>query len=80
VVLVLDDHHLIANDEFHQAVDFLLEHLPDDLHLAIATRGEPPLALGRLRGAGTSSKSAWADLRFTRRGGSTPPRPAWHTS
>ena len=65
VVLVLDDYHLITNREIHEAVDFLLEHLPDSLHLAIATRGEPPLALGRLRVRRELVEVGSPDLRFT---------------
>jgi LuxR family transcriptional regulator, maltose regulon positive regulatory protein len=57
VVLVLDDHRSPTRRSIRR-VGFLLEHLPNGLHVAIATRGEPPLALGRLTGAGTSSESA----------------------
>jgi hypothetical protein len=33
----------------HEGLAFLLEHLPDNLHLVIATRTDPPLPLARLR-------------------------------
>ena len=49
LVLALDDYHVIANPRVHEAVTFLLDHLPDTLELAVATRSEPPLPLGRLR-------------------------------
>src|SRR5207244_166664 len=49
LVLVLDDLHLIADARVHESLAFLLEHLPPAVHLAIATRTDPPLALGRLR-------------------------------
>ena len=37
-VLVLDDYHAIGASAIHEAVAFLLEHLPDQLHLIMATR------------------------------------------
>jgi LuxR family maltose regulon positive regulatory protein len=48
-LLVLDDYHLIEAPAVHEGLSFLLEHLPDNLHLVIATRTEPPLPLARLR-------------------------------
>ena len=48
--LGLDDYHEIINPEIHDALDFFIEHLPNNLHLAIITREDPPLALSRLRG------------------------------
>jgi LuxR family transcriptional regulator, maltose regulon positive regulatory protein len=65
IVLVLDDYHLITNQRVHASVDFLLEHLPDTLHLAIATRSEPPLALSRLRVRRELVEVGTTDLRFT---------------
>jgi len=44
-VLALDDYHLITEPAIHQAISFLLEHQPAQLHLAIATRKDPPLPL-----------------------------------
>jgi LuxR family transcriptional regulator, maltose regulon positive regulatory protein len=49
LVLALDDYHMIANDEIHAGVELLLERLPSQLHLAIATRSDPPLPLARMR-------------------------------
>jgi LuxR family maltose regulon positive regulatory protein len=65
LVLVLDDYHLITNPRVHESLDFLLEHLPDTLHLALATRTEPPLALSRLRVRRELVEVGTADLRFT---------------
>ena len=36
--MVLDDYHAIGASEVHEAVTFLLDHLPDHLHLVMATR------------------------------------------
>ncbi len=64
-VLVLDDYHAIEASEVHEAVTFLLDHLPDHLHLVIATRSDPPLPLARLRSRGQLSEVRAADLRFS---------------
>ncbi|MGH2561162.1 MAG: ABC transporter substrate-binding protein, partial [Thermomicrobiales bacterium] len=48
-VFVLDDYHLIADPSIHQALNFLLDHLPPALHFVLAGRGEPPLPLARYR-------------------------------
>ena len=44
---------------------FLLDHLPAGLHLVIASRADPPLALARLRARGQLAELRAADLRFT---------------
>lgn len=54
-VVILDDYHVIHAAEVHEAVMFLLDHLPARLHLVVATRADPPLPLGRLRVRGSSS-------------------------
>jgi LuxR family maltose regulon positive regulatory protein len=65
-VLVLDDYHLIESATVHQILAFLVEHLPPQLHLVIASRVDPPLPLGRLRARGLLTEVRAADLRFTR--------------
>jgi LuxR family maltose regulon positive regulatory protein len=64
-ILVLDDYHVIDAPEVHEAVTFLLDHLPDHLHLLMATRADPPLPLARLRSRGQLTELRAADLRFT---------------
>jgi LuxR family maltose regulon positive regulatory protein len=49
MVLVLDDYHLIDDPQIHSMVEFILDHLPSQLYLAIATRADPPLSIARLR-------------------------------
>jgi LuxR family transcriptional regulator, maltose regulon positive regulatory protein len=65
VVLVLDDYHVIEAHEVQDAVGFVLEHLPPQLHLVIASRADPALALARLRARGELVEIRAADLRFT---------------
>ena len=64
-ILVLDDYHIIEAKRVNQAVTFLLEHLPTQIHLVIATREDPPLPLARLRARGQLTEMRDADLRFT---------------
>ncbi|WP_461171447.1 LuxR C-terminal-related transcriptional regulator [Arthrobacter sp. Z1-9] len=64
-ILVLDDYHVIEERPVHDALVFLLDHLPPQLHLVIATRSDPPLSLARLRSRGELTEFRAADLRFT---------------
>ncbi|MCL7455455.1 MAG: hypothetical protein M8467_20665 [Anaerolineae bacterium] len=64
-VLALDEYHLIAAQAVHDAVTFLVNHLPDNLHVVLATRGDPPLPLARLRARGQLVELRQSDLRFT---------------
>ena len=64
-ILVLDDYHVIEAQSVNQALTFLIEHLPPQLHLVIATREDPPLPLARLRARGQLTELRAADLRFT---------------
>ncbi len=65
-VLVLDDYHVLQSTEVHEVSAFLLDHLPTRVHLVLATRADPPLALARLRSRGQLTEVRAADLRFTR--------------
>ena len=67
-VLVLDDYHVIEAKQVDQALTFLLEHLPPQMHLVIATREDPHLPLARLRARGQLTELRAADLRFTTAG------------
>jgi LuxR family maltose regulon positive regulatory protein len=64
-VLVLDDYHLIQAPQVHQSLEFLLEHLPAQVRLVLASRADPPLPLARLRARGLLSELRERDLRFT---------------
>jgi LuxR family transcriptional regulator, maltose regulon positive regulatory protein len=65
VVLVVDDYHLIEAAPVHASVGLLLERLPPQLRLILASRSDPPLPLARLRGGGQLIELRAADLRFT---------------
>jgi len=64
--LVLDDYHVINQAPVHQAVQFLLEHQPYHLHLAVVTREDPPFPLPRMRVRTELTEIRERDLRFTK--------------
>jgi LuxR family maltose regulon positive regulatory protein len=65
LVLVLDDYHTIDSPEIQAGMAFLLEHLPERVHMVIATRADPALPLARLRAQGDLVEIRAVDLRFT---------------
>jgi len=64
-LLILDDYHQIEDKAVDEALSFLVEHLPAQMHLVIATREDPPLPLARLRVRDQLTELRAADLRFT---------------
>src|SRR5215216_1222052 len=66
LAIVLDDYHLIDSDHVNGIVSFLLERLPSNVHLVIASRIDPPLPLARLRARGQITEINATDLFFTR--------------
>lgn len=64
VLLVLDDYQFINNPAIHDGIMFLLEHLPENVHVVMATRSDPPIPLSRLRARGQLSEIRAEDLRF----------------
>jgi LuxR family transcriptional regulator, maltose regulon positive regulatory protein len=65
IVLALDDYHVVESAEVHEAVTFLLDHLPGYAAVAITTRADPPVPVTRLRTRGELLELRAADLRFT---------------
>jgi LuxR family maltose regulon positive regulatory protein len=49
LLVALDDYHAITSSAVHDLVQFLLEHLPPQLRLAVLTREDPPFHLARMR-------------------------------
>jgi LuxR family transcriptional regulator, maltose regulon positive regulatory protein len=62
---VLDDYHVIDAREVQDGMAFLLDHLPSQLHVVIASRADPAFPLARLRARGELAEIRAADLRFT---------------
>ncbi|AFH60721.1 LuxR C-terminal-related transcriptional regulator [Paenibacillus caseinilyticus] len=64
-LLVLDDYHAIHAKPAADLLAFLLDHLPPQMHLVLATREIPDLPLSRLRVRDQITELQAADLRFT---------------
>ena len=62
-VLVFDDFHYIASEPV-QIISRLVQYLPDQLHLVIATRVDPPLPLAQWRARDWLVEIRAAHLRF----------------
>ncbi len=62
--LVLDDYHLIDSIEVNDALTFLIDNMPSQMHLIISTRVEPCLPIARLRARGQIVEVRIADMRF----------------
>jgi len=65
VVLILDDYHTIESRLIDDALTYILDNLPAQMHLIIATREDPGFPLARLRARGQLTELRAADLRFT---------------
>jgi ATP/maltotriose-dependent transcriptional regulator MalT len=65
MILALDDYHTITEPAIHEIVSGLLEHLPQGVHLALATRTDPRLPLAGLRARREMTEVRSVDLRFT---------------
>jgi LuxR family transcriptional regulator, maltose regulon positive regulatory protein len=49
LVIVLDDFHLVANAlQITDALTFIVDRLPPQIHIVIISRGKPPIKLSRL--------------------------------
>jgi hypothetical protein len=65
VMVNLDDYHVIDAVPVDWALAYLVEHLPPQMQLVMATRGDPHLPLAGLRARGQLTEMRAADLRFT---------------
>ena len=66
IILILDDYHVIKDCSIQDAMLFLLDHLPANLHLVLSCHVDPALPLARWRLRGQMVEIREADLRFTR--------------
>lgn len=64
-ILVLDDYHAVDAKPVDNALAFILDHLPPQMHLVITTREDPDLPLAKWRARGQMAELRAADLRFT---------------
>ncbi|MBX3059799.1 MAG: hypothetical protein KF770_25385 [Anaerolineae bacterium] len=64
-VLALDDYHMVTNPDIHQVLADLLHFPPEQCHLVLLTRHDPPLPLARLRAQRQVTEIRVNDLRFS---------------
>lgn len=65
LVIALDDLHHLNHPRIVEALQWLLDYAPANLHLALASRGPVPLALDRLRAQDMTLELNLGDLRFS---------------
>lgn len=64
IMLVIDDFHLIENEEIHTALAYFVKHLPAHIKLVITTRAEPPANIISLRLQGLVAELSEEALAF----------------
>ncbi len=65
-VIVLDDYHIIHEKEIHEALEYLLDNLPPQIHFIISSRTEPLLSSANLRAKGQLLEIRYSDLCFSK--------------
>jgi LuxR family maltose regulon positive regulatory protein len=64
LTLVLDDYHLVTEQECHRVLTALVDSLPPGVRVVVSSRTVPPLRLGRRRAAGTVAEIGPRELAF----------------
>lgn len=64
-VLVIDDAHLVRPKPLQEVLDLILRALPESCTIALASRAEPPIPLGRLRAGRALTEIRAGDLALT---------------
>lgn len=65
LVLMLDDVHYLENARILEALRWLLDYAPPQLHVVLASRRALPVSLARLRSQGLATELDRRDLRFS---------------
>lgn len=65
LLLVLDDYHLIREQRIHDGIVYFIDYLPDNAHLAIASRTSPPFPTAKWSARELSSGIGADQLQFT---------------
>jgi LuxR family maltose regulon positive regulatory protein len=63
-ILVLDDYHVIESKAVDNALTFLLEYAPSEMHIVVTTREDPLFNLSRYRVRDELTELRANDLRF----------------
>ena len=64
-ILAIDDYQVIQTRSIHDLLNFLVAHQPDQMHLVLVSREDPPFPLPHLRARGQVTEIRQEDLRFT---------------
>ncbi|MBW2439200.1 MAG: response regulator [Deltaproteobacteria bacterium] len=64
-ILVLDDYHKIREKMVHDLLGAVLAHPPQNLHMMLLTRRDPPILTSTIRALGHVNEVGTANLRFT---------------
>lgn len=65
IVLVLDDYHVNREPLIHDAIAFVLDHLPSRVRLLVSGRDDPASPLARLRARNQLTEFRVDDLRVS---------------
>ncbi len=65
IYLLLDDYHLIASQEIHDAISYFLDHMPPKMHMIILSRHALPFPVSRFRIRNQLMEISAPDMRFT---------------
>jgi LuxR family maltose regulon positive regulatory protein len=65
ILIILDDFHVIVNQEIHQLTRLLIQYLPAQLHLVILTRQDPTIDIFSMRVKSQVNEIRLAELRFS---------------
>jgi LuxR family maltose regulon positive regulatory protein len=65
-IVVLDDLHLVTEPAVFVALEYLLDHQPPQMHVAVGTRHDPPLRLARMAARRQLAELRRPDLGFCR--------------
>ena len=63
--LVLDDFHVIRDPELIESLELFLQSMPDNLHLLLLSREDPPVYLGALAVSGRLLYISGDDMKFS---------------
>lgn len=64
-IFVLDDYHVISNQQVHDLLNSLIEYPPEHMQLVLLTRRDPPLAMQQARIYGQLYELRMHHLSFT---------------
>ena len=64
-ILVLDDYHVIRNEQIHHVLKTMLEHFPQSMQLVVITREDPPFPFAKMRANKRILELRISELRFT---------------